>query len=285
MFVVAGATGRVGRVVAETLAAGHEKVRVIVRRAEQATTWRERGVDVAIGSLDDAAFLERALSGAKAFFAIVPEDLSVADFHGHRRKIADATAAAVQASGVPHTVLLSTLAACLDAGNGPAKDLHYAERALGGTRTTLTTIRATYFQENASAMTPAVEHQGMLPVFLRSGDEPFPMIAARDVGRFAARCLVEPSSQSEIVDLLGPASSMRDVATELGARVGRTDVALVLVPAAARVDALTKAGLPPAFAAALAEMYACFDSGAVKPQGDRIVAMTTTLHETLQAAS
>jgi uncharacterized protein YbjT (DUF2867 family) len=283
MFVVAGATGRVGSVVADVLSSRQEQVRVIVRRPEQAGAWHDRGADVAVGSLDDPRFLERALTGAKGFFALVPEDPEAADFHGHRRNIADALSAAVHASGVPHTVLLSALAASLAEGNGPAKDLHYAEEVLGRTKTTLTTIRATYFQDNAAAMVPAVQHDGIFPVFVEAIDEPFPMIATRDVGRFAAGCLVEPSLASEVVDLVGPPSSMRDVGTKLGALLGRSDVAIVPVPAEKRAGALAAAGLPRAFAEALAELYACFDSRAVEPCGDRMVPVTTTLDTTLEA--
>lgn len=37
-----------------------------------------------------------------------------------------------------------------------------------------------------------------------SADAAFPMIAGVDVGRFAARALVNPPPASEVVDLLGP---------------------------------------------------------------------------------
>lgn len=281
MFVIAGASGRVGRVVAETLLSRLEKVRVIVHRAEQRAEWLDRGAEVTVGSLDDAKMLEAALGGAKAFFGLLPDDPFADDFHGVRRRIADAMAKAIESSAVRNTVFLSALPASLSEGNGPAKDLHYAEQALARSGTTLTIVRATYFQDNAAAVIPAVQHEGVFPVFMRSADDAFPMIAARDVGRFVARCLVEPSSKNEIVDLIGPPASMRDVATKLGALLGREDVNVVLVPAPARADALTKAGLPRAFAEVLAEMYACFDSGAVKPCGDRLVSMTTTIDETL----
>jgi uncharacterized protein YbjT (DUF2867 family) len=281
MFVIAGASGRVGKVVTETLLSRLEKVRVIVRKPEQAAAWSERGAEVAVGSLQDSRFLEKALAGAKGFFALLPDDPFLSDFHGVRRSMADAMARAVEASRVPHTVFLSAIPASKSEGNGPPKDLHYAEKVLARTSTTLTIIRSTYFQDNAAAVIPAVRHEGVFPVFVRSADEPFPMIATRDVGRFAARCLVEPPSKNEIVDLIGPPSSMRDVATKLGALLGRNDVSVVLVPAPARVDAFVKAGLPRAFAESLAEMYAFFDSDTVQPVGDRLVATSTTLDETL----
>lgn len=258
MFVIAGATGKTGRVVAETLLGQHERVRVIVRRQSDAGAFRERGVEVAIGSLDDAAFLEATLVGAKGFYALLPEDPAVADFSAHRRRMADAIAAAVSASRVAHVVFLSALAAALSSGNGPASDLHHAERALAATGANVTTIRSCFFAENVAAF------DGVVPSFLPSADLAIPMIAAREVGRFAARCLIEPPSKSEVVDLLGPSTSMRAIATNLGARVFD-------VPPAAHVDTLVNAGLPRAFAESVAELFACFASGRVKPEGDRLV--------------
>lgn len=282
MFVIAGASGRTGRVVAETLLSQGKTVRVLVRSEAKAAPWRDRGAEAAIGSLDDTRFLERTLSGAKAFFTLLPEDPSIADFHAHRRRMIDAMSAAVKTTGLPHAVLLSAIPAYLPEGNGPAKDLCYAESALARTGTLITTIRASYFQENAAAVLPAILHEGVFPNFLPSADIAFPMVATHDVGRFASRCMVEPASKSEVVDILGPVSSIRDVAEKLAARLGKS-VKIVDVPPPAHVDVLMKVGLPKEFAEALAEMYACFASGQVKPHGDRVVTTTTTLDETLGA--
>jgi uncharacterized protein YbjT (DUF2867 family) len=282
MFVIAGASGRTGRVVGETLLSQRQQIRVIVRSEAKAASWRERGAEAAIGSLDDARFIERTLEGAKAFFTLLPEDPTATDFHAHRRHMADAIGAGVKVSGIPHVVFLSAIAAYLSEGSGPAKDLWYAESTLARTGAVITTLRASYFQENAAAVLPAVVHEGVFPNFLPSADIAFPMVATGDVGRFAARCMVEPPSRSEVVDLLGACSSIREIADKLAAGLGKS-VKIVDLPPAAHVEALTRAGLPTTFAEAVAEMYACFASGRVEPHGDRQVRTATTLDETLAA--
>jgi len=133
MFVVAGASGRTGGEVGRALLAQEKRVRVLVRNPDKGASWLERGAEVAVASLQDEAALERALTGAQGFLAVLPDELSVEDFHGHRRRMADAIAAAVTASRVPRVVLISSIAAFLVDGNGPPQDLHYAEQALRDT--------------------------------------------------------------------------------------------------------------------------------------------------------
>lgn len=280
MFVIAGATGRVGGAVADQLLARGEQVRVIARDEGRAHPWRLRGAEVTVGSLADEATLARALVGARAFFTLLPEDPHAAEVHGPRLRIADALAGAVTASDVTHVVFLSAAAAVLAEGNGVASDLHHAEAVLRATGRPISAVRAAYFQENVlSALEPA-RRQGIYPCFLPSADFAFPTVATRDVARFAVTSLLEAPATSEILDVVGPMSSTRQLADALGRAIGKT-LQVVELPAPAHVGALTQAGLSPAFASALAEMFACFASGRVTPAGDRLVAGTTTIDQTL----
>jgi uncharacterized protein YbjT (DUF2867 family) len=280
MFVVAGASGKTGQVVAETLLSQGKRVRAVVRVASKAQALAARGAEVVVASLDDARALGRVLDGAAGFYALLPEDPFVPDFHGHRRKMADAMATAIRASQVPHVVFLSAAAAILPDGNGPAKDLHYAEELLRTAAPKLTTIRASYFQENVIGGVEPAKDQGIYPNFFASADFAAPTVATRDVGRLAARLLVEPPAKSEIIDLAGPAYSARDMAEKLGRALGKT-LHVVDIPPAAHVETLTKAGLPKPFAEALAEMFACFAAGRVVPKGNRVERGATTLDEVL----
>src|SRR4051794_38230603 len=72
MYVIAGATGHTGRVVANTLLAEKQPVRVIVRDSAQGAEWKQRGAEVAVAALDDAAAVAQALRGADAAYLLVP---------------------------------------------------------------------------------------------------------------------------------------------------------------------------------------------------------------------
>ncbi|MBI4955292.1 MAG: NmrA family NAD(P)-binding protein [Myxococcales bacterium] len=281
MYVVAGVSGHVGSVVAEALLAKGQKVKVLVRDAAKGLAWSKKGAEVAQGSLEDQAFLTGALKGATGFFTLLPPNYAAPDFYAFQCATSDAIAGAVKASGVPHVVLLSSVGADLPSGTGPIKGLHYLENALRKTGTKLTAIRAGYFQENvANSLAPA-KGMGVFPNFTPSADYPMPMIATKDIGALAAESLLAPAGKSEIVDLHGPAYSIRQLSDKLGQALGKP-LQIVDIPQAGWVDAMVKAGLPPHVAEVYAEMYAGFASGAIVPKGDRMVQGKTTVDEVIK---
>jgi len=279
-YVVAGATGRVGSVVARELLNRNHAVTVIVRDETRGPEWAQRGADVAVGSLDDRAFVAAVVRDASGFFTLLPESVPPEHFHGTRRRMADAIASGACDGGVPHIVMLSALAAVLSDGNGPAKDLHYAERQLAARAQQLTLLRACYFQENVASVIPAAQHSGVYPNFLASADMAIPMIATRDIGRFAAQALLAPAPGGEIVDLFGPAYSIRQVARALGAALGK-ELRVIDVPPSRHSEALAEAGVPRPIANAVAEMFAAFNAGLITPQGDRSLVGTTPIDEVI----
>lgn len=279
-FVIAGATGHVGSVAAEDLLARGEKVKVIVRDEKRGDVWRGRGADVAVGSLGDTEFLSRTLSGAAGFFTLLPPEIHVDDIYAAQRRAADAIAAAVKASRVPYVVLLSSVGADLAEGTGPIKGLHYLENALRATGAKVAAVRATFFQENIAGVLPAVRNAGVYPNFLPSADAAVPMVATRDIGHLAAELLSSPSKASEVVDMVGPSYSVRQLAEKLQSALGKP-VQIVDVPAGGYVAAFMQAGFPPSAAAAFAEMYTAAGAGLLTLKGDRTVAGSTEIDEVL----
>ncbi len=279
-FAVAGVTGRVGSVVADELLERNHHVIGIVRTPVRAAAWSTRGGTPALGSLDDREFLTQTLHDVAGFFTLLPENPFDADFHGTRRRIADAVASAVRDAHVPHVVVLSAAGAILPDGNGPCKDLYYLESALRATGANVTTLRASWFQENVGAVVEAAKTAGIYPNLMMTADAAIPTIATRDVGRIAASLLLSPPATSEVIDLIGPMYSPRDLASALGTSLGK-EIQVVDVPPPARVGALVQAGLPQSFAEEVAELYACFDAGRIRPRGDRALAAKTTIQQTL----
>ncbi|MFT3769893.1 MAG: NmrA family NAD(P)-binding protein [Minicystis sp.] len=266
---------------AETLLAAGQKVKVIVRDAAKGAAWSQKGAELAVGELGDLAFLTGALKGATGFFTLLPPNLAVPDIYAYQRSLADTITGAVKASGVPHVVILSSVGADLAEGTGPIKGLHYLENALRAAGVKLTAIRAGYFQENVGNSLAPAKHMGIFPNFTPSADYPMPMIATKDIGALAAESLLEPAAKSEIVDLHGPAYSIRQVAEKLGAALGK-QLQIVDIPEAGWVGAMTQAGLPQHAAEVFAEMYKGFGSGAIQPKGDRLVQGKTTLDEVIK---
>jgi uncharacterized protein YbjT (DUF2867 family) len=276
VFVIAGITGHTGSVAAGELLAQGEKVRAIVRNEQKGAAWRKSGAELAVGTLEDAAFLARTLAGADGFFVLLPPNPGGDDFYQAQRRIADRIAPAVKESAVPHVVMLSSVGAELAEGTGPIKGLHYLEEVLRATGTKLTAIRASFFQENIASIIPAARQMGIYPNFLPPADFAIPMIATEDIGRLAAKLLKSPPPSSEAVDLAGPEYSARQLSDKLGAALGKP-LRIVDIPPAGHIEALTQAGVPLPTARVLAEMYGALGSGLIRANGDRRVEGTTPI--------
>ncbi|HEY3354849.1 MAG TPA: NAD(P)H-binding protein [Polyangia bacterium] len=281
MYVIAGVTGHVGSHAARALLAQGKQVKVIVRSAAKGAEWAQRGAAVAVGSLEDAAFLTDALKGATGFFTLLPGNFAAPDFYADQRRTADSIAAAVKASRVPHVVMLSSIGADLEAGTGPIRGLHYLENALRATGTKLTALRPGYFQENLAQSLGAARAAGIYPNFGAPVDLPMPMIATRDIGAQVVSSLLEPPAKGEIVDIVGPGYSVQQLADKLGAALGKK-LQITTIPPEGWVPAMMQAGMPQHIAEVFAEMYAGFGTGKIRPVGDRMVPGHTTIDEVIR---
>ena len=281
MYVIAGATGHIGSVAAAKLLDAKEKVRVFVRDAKKASALTARGAEVAVGSLDDAAALEKAFSGAKGAFVLLPPNMAAPDFRAWQRTAGEAIAAAVQKSKIPHVVLLSSVGGDVDGPTGPILGVHWLEENLKKTGAKATILRPTMFAENVLMVLPVAKAQGIYPN-MGHPEMAVPMIATRDIAAQVARFLVEPPAKTTVVDILGPPITPAEVAATLGRVLGK-DVKLVNVPEAGRAPGLAQAGMPPQLVSLFTEMYSAFDKGLLRPVGDQLVKGTTTLEEVLRA--
>lgn len=223
MYLVAGATGHTGSVVARTLLEQGEQVRVVLRDAAQAEPWRQRGAEVVLAELGDVRAMTEALRGMEGAYLLLPDpEPSSIGVLEERWRVVDALAQAVKASGVPHFVALSSVGAQHAEGTGLVKTKHTLERELGLLGVAVTFLRAAYFMENWSPWLPTVVHEGVLPSFLGPTDRRVHMVAARDVGQVAARMLREPAISRRVVELTGPVDySPKEVANTLARLLGR----------------------------------------------------------------
>lgn len=284
MYAIAGVTGNTGSVVAETLLAQGNPVRVLVRDAAKAAPWRARGAEVAVASFDDPDALTRALTGVEGAYLLLPPSFTTATPLEDGPRIARALATAVRAARVPHVVLLSSIGAQHADGTGPIQNLHVAERELAATGAALTALRAAYFQDNWGASLGTLA-TGTVYAFLPP-DLRFPQVATPDIGKAAAAALVEgaPAGTTRIVELAGPTdASGLDVQAALTALTG-APVQVVAAPLDAVVPTFTGLGASPQIAALYREMYAGILSGRVAFAGGaaRAIRGSTPIADTVR---
>jgi uncharacterized protein YbjT (DUF2867 family) len=265
MFAVLGASGNTGKVVAETLLRQKKKVRVVLHDAAKGKAWSEAGADVAIADVDEEATIERAFSGAEGVYVLLPPNFGSSQVRVDNNRRANAIAAAVEAAGVQHVVLLSSIGAQQSAGTGPVIGLHDAETIFRRANAAVTFVRAAYLMENWGGSLYAVE-QGVLPTFLVA-DKAIPQVATRDVGTAAARLLAEGGSGKRVIQLAGPREySPRDVAAAIERIVGKP-IAVQQAPEEAIAPALMGAGMNAEWARLVEELTHGFNSDIVVWEG------------------
>lgn len=280
-YAIAGVSGNTGKVAAETLLGQGKKVRVIVRDAAKGEPWKAKGAEVAVADLGDADSLARALTGAEGAWLLIPPNLAAPKFREYQDRTAAALASAIAKSGIPHVAFLSSVGAQHPAGTGPIAALFGAEkgfRAIG--KTAFSFLRAAYFMENLGGSLGMLD-KGILPSFTPASFA-FDMIATVDIGKLAAQLLVEGASNTQVVQLGGPALSMSDAAATL-ARITGKPINVHEVPLDAMVPTLTGFGMPQEVAEMYREMTAGLISGHVGWEaGPRRVQGSTSLETVLR---
>src|SRR5579863_1359998 len=104
MYVVTGATGHSGHVVAEKLLKAGKKVRAIGRSAERLQRLTTQGAEAFVCDLGDHKALAFAFAGAEGVYAMIPPDETSQNYRAHQDRITDAIAAALTEAKVKHVV-------------------------------------------------------------------------------------------------------------------------------------------------------------------------------------
>lgn len=286
MFAVAGITGRTGAAAARTLLASGRRVRGLVRSGDEAASWASReGLELhVVPTLADADALACALEGTEGAYLLLPTDLRSESFLADSRRTEEAIARAVERSGVPHVVHLSSIGAHRAEGTGPIRALHEAELRLRATGARVTFLRAALFLENWAPLVAAAR-QGTLPTFVPP-DLACPAVAANDIGQTAARVLLEgPEASPGVIELAGTREvSAHDVAGILARWLGRGVVAQQ-VPLEAVAPTLRGMGVSADLGALYRELYEGVANGTVawQGQGTRSLRGTTPPEDALRA--
>jgi len=275
-YVVLGATGHVGSVVANRLVGSGRQVRVVARGIVKLIDYSAHGAEVVPGSVEDKVFLRRAFDGAHAAFVMLPPY-----FGTGVRAWQDRTAAgigdAIEAAGVRAVVTLSSIGGELASDNGPVAGLHALEQRLdripGLDRLHL---RPGYFFENALGLIGMIRALGFVGGAIR-GNLKMAQIAARDIGEVAARRLLALDWKGrEVRELHGERDlTMEELTAALGAAIGNPELRYAEIPYADARAAWCRAGIPEELASLFVEMAKGFNEGKVHPTHPRSPSTTT----------
>ncbi len=273
MYVILGASGNTGSIIADFLLSKGKKVRVVGRDAARLERFVRKGADAFTASMSDAATLAKAFRGARAAYLLLPPITSRED----QERESDAIAKAVTESGLRYAVYLSSYGAQVPVGTGPVTGLHSSEQKLNAiSGLNVLHLRAAYFMENNLAAIGMIQGMGIFGHALLP-DLKLPMIATPDVGDYAARRLLNLDfSGKQTRELLGERDlSMTEATAVIARAIGKPDLRYVQFPYDQVQQVLEQMGMTPKKAAVYIEMFTAINAGVLAAQEPRSPENTT----------
>jgi uncharacterized protein YbjT (DUF2867 family) len=286
MYVVLGASGNTGHVVATNLLASGQKVRVVGRNAAHLQPLAAKGAEAFVADVTDAVALAKAFDQADSAYVMIPPNPASTDPLGYSNRVGDAIAAAVQKAATKNVVALSSIGADKDSKTGPVLGLYHLEQKLNQIiGANVLYLRPGYFMENTLPQVNAIRMMGSVTTPLRP-DLKLAMIATRDIGNAAAQALLHPTVRGKQTrELLGPRDlTYTEVTTIIGRAIGKADLKYIQAPDDQFRSVLVQMGMSEQFAGLLLEMIGSLNSGYMRPVEPRTPQNTTpTSYETFVA--
>jgi uncharacterized protein YbjT (DUF2867 family) len=259
MYVILGASGNTGSIIANSLLSKGRKVRVIGRDAGRLQSFVRKGAEAFTANVSDAVALTKAFRGARAAYLMLPPITSRED----QERESDAIAKAVKESGLRYAVYLSSYGAQVPEGTGPVAGLHSSEQKLNAINgVNVLHLRAAYFMENNLEAIGMIHAMGVFGHALLP-DLKLPMIATPDVGDYAAHRLLDLDfSGKQTRELLGERDiSMAEVTAAIARGIGKPGLRYEQFPYDQVQQVLEQMGMPPKKAAVYIEMFRAINAG------------------------
>lgn len=279
MYVILGATGQTGSVVANSLLGKKKKVRVVGRDKQKLAAFTSRGAEAFTANVTDEKALSRAFTGAEGVYVVIPPDLTNDNYRGFQSLATNAISQALENAGVKHAVTLSSVGADKPDKTGPIAGLHEMESKLNLIKgLNVLHLRAGYFMENTLAQAGIIRNLGTMagPV---DADVALPMIASKDIGAAAAEALVKLDFKGkQMQELQGQRDlNYKELATILGGAIGKPGLNYVRLPDDQVLQAMTSMGMSKNVAELIVELANGLNRGHIKMLEPRSAKNTTPI--------
>lgn len=263
-IILTGSLGNIGRPLTEQLVKRGHAVTVITSKSDRQKDIETLGATAAIGSVEDAAFLTTAFTGADAVYTMVPPanyfDPNF-DVRVHCRKLGHIFAQAIRESGVQRVIHLSSIGAHLSRGSGLILGHYDVESILEElSDVDITFMRPVGFFYNLLGFIPAIKHQGLISANY-GADEMLAWVSPIDIAAAIAKEFDTTPVRRKVTYVASDELTGHETARILGEAIGIPDLKWVLVSDAERQRTLEGFGLNQGIAAGLVEMFACQHNG------------------------
>src|SRR5215217_5538206 len=195
--LVTGATGKIGRLLIERLAAyPNIRVRALVRNAQKGQAMMPEKAGLVIGDFENIHVLNTAVMGVDLIVLITPANQNAAI---QARNVL----AAAEKAGVNKIIRISVFNAAI---NGPSAitQLHgHTDAAIQNSGINYTILRPIFFMQNLFfiALDTLVKEQKL---YFGTGDAKLSIIDLRDIVDCAEQCILSNAFDNQVYTLTGP---------------------------------------------------------------------------------
>ena len=226
MILVAGGTGRLGRLVVAGLAARGERVRVLTRDAVRAGPPSAPLVEVVQGDVRDPSTLPPALAGVRVVVSAVhglvgPGRVTPAsvDRDGNANLVAAARAVGAE------MVMMSVVGAAPNHSMELFRMKAIAEINLCASGVPWTVVRANAFLELYEELLRRSAGKSNRPLVFGRGENPINFVSVTEVADVVVRAALDPSMRGQTVEVVGPRNlTLNELAAQCQRQAGQRQV-------------------------------------------------------------
>ena len=264
-ITLTGSLGRIGTPLTQMLTNEGHSVTVISSNPSRRSEINAMGAIPAIGRLQDVDFLTVCFKDADVVYTLTPpanyfdQDL---DLLGYFKELGHSFAEAVRQSGVKRVVNLSSIGAHLYKGNGILKGTFYVENSLNNLPddVAVTHVRPTEIYYNLFQFIPLIKEHGIIGSNLAEDDRNA-WVSPLDIAAAVAEEINTPAIGRNIRYVTSEELTYKEVASILGAAIRKPDLQWVMITDDQLQQSLVDAGMQPAIAEGMVEMYAAIRTG------------------------
>lgn len=267
-YVVTGASGTLGQLVAEELAGRVDPAEVVLvtRSPEKLSGFAERGFDVRVGDFDDPTSLDEAFAGGDRMLLISTDAV------GSRVPQHETAIEAAKRAGISHILYTSIVNPSLDSPVGVNPDHHQTEQLLEASGIPYTALRNSVYSE---MQVPDAQGSIASGKFVNNhGEGRFAPVSRRDCAAAAVGALVAEGPLENSYDITGPELVSAVDQAKIYGELGGVEVEAVNVEDEALIAGLKEHGIPAEFAPLLASFGAGIRGGFLDSKSNAVEALS-----------
>jgi uncharacterized protein YbjT (DUF2867 family) len=264
-IIVTGSLGHIGKPLTIELVQKGHTVTVISSKPEKQKDIEALGAIAAIGTVEDVDFLTTSFTGADIVYTMLPPDNSYFnpefDLMKYSRGIGNNYAKAIQQSGVKRVIHLSSIGAHLEKGSGLILYHRAVEDILNKlSGVAITFMRPVGFYYNLYSFLPVIKNQAFIAANY-GADDNLVWVSPIDIAAAIAKEIETPAVSRKIIYVASDELTGNETASILGTAIGKPDLKWILLSNEQWQSGLEAAGMNPAIAGGLIEMFAAQHSG------------------------